>query len=258
VTADLSNRVVVIGGGAGDVGEGLTCAFLKAGASVYVPSRSPEKLDELRVAMGATGDLTTCRLARFDDRELGRCRDQILDRHGRIDAVVASLGGWWGGKTLVDTDAATWSRLIDAGLLSHATMARVFLPALAAGGTYTLLNGTAALAPVPGSAAVSVLAAAQTMLARALIAEVDGAGVRVNQLLITSVVATRARRHTESEWITAEEVGEVAAWIASPAGAMVAGSIMPLGPRPRRHDREARSTGTAEARTPGLQRGVSA
>ncbi len=40
----LDGTVVVVAGGAGNVGRYLVAAFLDAGARVVVPSRSPEKL----------------------------------------------------------------------------------------------------------------------------------------------------------------------------------------------------------------------
>lgn len=121
-------------------------------------------------------------------------RNRTLEQHGRIDAVVASLGGWWNGKPLVDTDPAKWSRPIEGGLLSHLAMVRTFLPSIAQGGSYTLINGAAALSPVQGSAAVSVLAAAQLMLARADRGDRSERPRRaVDQLVVSSIVATRAR-----------------------------------------------------------------
>ncbi len=96
----LDGKIALVAGCAGNVGEGVVRSFLKAGATVVVPSRSAEKLEQLR---GYLGELATERfvplageVGRLESAE--RLRDEILSKFGRLDAVVASLGGWWHGN----------------------------------------------------------------------------------------------------------------------------------------------------------------
>ncbi|WP_242063193.1 SDR family NAD(P)-dependent oxidoreductase [Nostoc sp. FACHB-892] len=99
--SQLENKVALILGGAGNVGEGIVRAFLKAGTIVAVPSRKVEKLEELRTYLGelAQGDRfipIVGEIGQIDSAE--SIRDQLLKQFGRLDAVVASLGGWWFGN----------------------------------------------------------------------------------------------------------------------------------------------------------------
>lgn len=161
-------------------------------------------------------------------------RTRALNRHGRFDAVVASLGGWWQGKPIVDLDRETWLRLIDSNLLSHLTAVRAFMPPMieAGGRSYTLINDGAAMEPVPDAGPMSMLAAAQLMLARTLAAEARGSGVR--QLLIETPVNTRTRLRAEPSWLTADDIGKAAVWLASEAVEMATGSVIPLHEKPTR------------------------
>ena len=56
---ELANKLVVVAGGAGEIGERITRMFLQQGARVLVPSRSAEKLEALGASLKgiATGEL---------------------------------------------------------------------------------------------------------------------------------------------------------------------------------------------------------
>ncbi|NBB72200.1 MAG: SDR family NAD(P)-dependent oxidoreductase [Bacteroidetes bacterium] len=213
----LQNKTVLIAGGAGDVGEGLARAFLAAGATVIVPSRSDEKLDALRDRLDAhdrlvswTGDVSS---------EIGATdlRNWIADAVGPLDAVVASLGSWWQGPPLTEVPLDTWHRLLDMGLTAHFVLAKTFVPVLAgrSGASYTLINGAGGLHPVPNSGPISVSAAAQLMLKDVLAAENES--VRINTLLLATPVITRARPDGPGDWLTADEAGTYAVHLASDA-----------------------------------------
>ena len=56
---ELGNKLVVVAGGAGEIGERITRMFLQQGARVLVPSRSKEKLKALDASLTdvSTGEL---------------------------------------------------------------------------------------------------------------------------------------------------------------------------------------------------------
>jgi len=56
---ELGNKLVVVAGGAGAIGERITRMFLQQGARVLVPSRSKEKLKALGTSLKdiSTGEL---------------------------------------------------------------------------------------------------------------------------------------------------------------------------------------------------------
>lgn len=234
---DLGEKVCVVAGGAGTVGEGIVRAFLRAGATVVVPSRSAERLEalagllapELRAGLVALpGDVG-------DPDDAVRLRGEVLARLGRLDAVVASLGGTWEGKApTLDVSMATWDEYHRSNLRAHFVVARTFLPELAGrpGSSYTLLGGASALRPVPLYSPVAINSAAQLMMAEILMVEMKRAKVRINEVLC-GYVHTRARAaYAQPEWITADEVGAFCAYIASAAGSMISGAVLRLGDRP--------------------------
>lgn len=236
---NLVGKIVFIPGGAGNVGEGIVRVFLKAGAIVIVPSRKAEKLEELRTYLGddAIDDQfipIVGEISQIEDAE--RIRDQILKQFGKLDAVVASLGGWWfGNKPLTEVSITEWQQYINSNLTSHFITARTFLPVLREqkGASYTLIGGAAAENPVPNVSLVSIPAAGQLMLAQILMAENKNSAVRINEVIIHSWVATRAsQEHSQPTWITTEDIGEFTAWLASDVASMVNGSLLRLYEKP--------------------------
>jgi NAD(P)-dependent dehydrogenase (short-subunit alcohol dehydrogenase family) len=237
--SQLENKVALILGGAGNVGEGIVRTFLKAGAIVAVPSRKVEKLEELRTYLGelAQGDRfipIVGEIGQIDSAE--SIRDQLLKQFGRLDAVVASLGGWWfGNRPLTEVSIAEWQQYLDSNLTSHFIAARTFLPILQErkGASYTLVGGAAAEVPIPNVSPVSISAAGQLMLAQVLMQENKGSTIRINEVIVHSWVATRSSKdRSQPTWITADDIGEFTAWLASDAAFMVNSSLLRLYEKP--------------------------
>jgi len=216
----LDGKVSLILGGAGYVGEGSVRSFLDEGAFVIVPSRSPERLQGLRQLLGAAANerLVTVTANTGTPAGAEALRDQILTRMKRLDAVVASLGGFREGARLVDTSLEDFAKVLSENLVVHFIAARTFIPALSPGSTYTFIAGLAGEVPQSNAGPVAVAMAGQQILQRVLAEEMREAGVRINELLVKSVMS-RARGEPGPETLTAEEVGLFAARLASPEGA---------------------------------------
>jgi NAD(P)-dependent dehydrogenase (short-subunit alcohol dehydrogenase family) len=233
----LDDTIALIAGGTGTVGECVVRAFLRAKATVIVPSRSPDKIAGLREFLGddATPRLTTLVGDIGDPRGAETLRDQVMERFGGLDAVVASLGGTWEARLpVIETPVATWDEYHQSNLKAHFLAARTLLPVLAGrpGSSYTLLGGLSALVPVPLYGPVAINSAAQLMMARILMQEMKTAQVRINQVMC-GYINTRARAgQARPEWITADEVGRFCAYLASSEGAMINGAVLQLGDRP--------------------------
>lgn len=234
----LDGKIALIAGGAGNVGEGIVAAFLKEGATVLVPSRKAESLEKLRDFLGP---LATDRFVPLvgnigDLQGVETIRDEILQKFGHLDAVVASLGGWWtGNKPLTEVSLEVWNQYLESNLTSHFLLARTFLPVLAQqkAGSYTLLGGTAAEVPLTNVSPVAITAAGQLMLTRVAIEEMKGSGVRINEAIVQGMVKTRVMAaHSSPEWISPDEIGEFTAWLASDEAYMVSGTILHLNQRP--------------------------
>lgn len=237
----LSGKVCLIAGGTGSVGEGIVRVFLREGARVVVPSRSAERLARLaeyaaeEASVRDGGGLLTLVGELGTPAGAEALRDEIAQKAGPLDAVIASLGGSYEGRqTLLSAPPEVWREFQDNNLNAHYACARAFLPTLVerSGASYTLLGGLSAVLPIGKYGPVCVNSAAQLMLARVLFEELKDTRVRINQVMF-GMVATRARRaFAKPQWLTAEEIGEFLAYLVSPGGRMIANSVLHLGDRP--------------------------
>lgn len=230
---DLEGRTVLVAGGTGEVGEGIVRALLQRQARVVVPSRATERLQQLRERLDAGPELVTISGdpgATDGATDLARRAEEVA---GPLDAVVVAIGRWTSGPPLIEVDDATWRRVLDGGVGAHFVTARTLLPLIAdrPGASYTLINGSGATDPVPGSGPANVSAAGQLMLGRVLARELRERPVRINTLLVDTPVATRSRERVKPEWLTADEVGRYVAWLISEAAGDVDGQVITFGSR---------------------------
>jgi NAD(P)-dependent dehydrogenase (short-subunit alcohol dehydrogenase family) len=205
-------KQILVAGGTGGVGEGIVRALLDAGHRVIAPSRSAARLERLRSDAGDRQELVTF------TGEIGTMsgalavRDRIASEIGRLDVLIPSLGGWWEGG-LLDATPDVWDVVMDEMLRTHYVFAHVFVPVICAqtgGGRYIGIGGGAAYHPIRNSSLVSIAAAAQLMLTRALRREIDNPAVDVLELVVDGPVRTRdSEGIAEPGWITAADVGRI-------------------------------------------------
>lgn len=227
---ELTGMTAIVAGGTGSVGRVLVRAMLDGGARVVVPSRSEEKLERLRATVGEhekrllaiEGDIG-------DERAAGRLLEQITAQVGHVDAAVATLGHFVAAPSVLAASTADLERVIEGYLLAHFVVARTLVPALSKrGGSYTFINGPLAFRPMyPGTGLVSIVTAAQAMLARVTMQEMATSAVRVNEVVL----------HTPFGWgdgdarkgaVSQEEVGRYVALLASSRGSAVRGQTIEL------------------------------
>jgi NAD(P)-dependent dehydrogenase (short-subunit alcohol dehydrogenase family) len=234
---------ILVAGGAGGVGEAIVRALLRDGHQVIVPSRSAERLDRLRDRAGAgvPGELVTFTGHIGTLAGAHTIRDRIARDYGRLDVLVPSLGGWWEGD-LLDATPDVWDAVMDEMLRTHFIFAHVFVPVLCAqpdGGRYIGIGGGAAYFPVHRSSLVSIAAAAQLMLTRALRAEVTEPKVDVLELVVDGPVRTRdSEPIAQPDWIPADDVAAIVAELAatgrsSDPSISVSGPIVRMRPQTR-------------------------
>lgn len=202
---------MLVAGGSGEVGEAIVSALLQAGHTVVVPTRSADKVAAIESLAGQQDRLHVVVSDAGDPQGAEALWQQLVAEDLQPRHVVASVGGWRQSPPLVDVEPADWHAVLDMGLTAHFALARAFLPGLLGrgDGAYLMINGGAGLDPAPGAGPVSVSAAAQIMLTRALAAESQDSGVRIATLVAATPVLTRSRPTGKNDWLNGESIGEL-------------------------------------------------
>lgn len=176
---NLTNKVVVVTGGAGGIGSALCRRFAaeRAKAVVVADLRAAEAA---KVATEIGGLAVATDVAR--EADLARLVQQVVEKYGVIDLFCSNAGvGGLGGPDAAD---AVWERAWAVNVMAHVYAARAVLPAmLARGGGYLLQTVSAAgLLTLVGSAPYSVTKHAALAFAEWLSITYGDRGIRVSAL----------------------------------------------------------------------------
>jgi len=166
MTNRFSSKVVLVTGGTGGLGRAVTLAFLHEGASVITTYIKKEEADGLRDAVGRNAHLEILPVDATDENACRNLVDSITARHGRLDVLVNTIGGYAGGKALWETDPETWRMMLTLNLDAGYNMARAVAPAMLRekGGAIVSIASKAAVDHAAGAAAYAASKAAALAL----------------------------------------------------------------------------------------------
>lgn len=210
---ETNNKVAVVPGGAGGVGEGIVRSLLKNNYTVVVPTRSAYKVDRLTAYVEdiKTGRLV-CNIGSVNNEENAEALQAFVRQEfGSIDLAVASLGGWHQGYPIHKYPLNDWNRILNDNLTAHFLAIKTLVPLLQPQrGFYVHINGFSADETYPGAGPVSMTAAAQKSLILTLAKELQETGPQVHELIL-GPMKTRDRLkhgHGQDDWFFPEEIGD--------------------------------------------------
>jgi len=228
-------RVALVTGGSGALGQAIVHRFLRDGDTVCVPYIVDAERAHLQASLDAatTPRVTLERCDVTDDAAMTRLAGAVVERHRRIDVLVTGVGGFAGGG-LVETDRATWDRMLAMNLTSAFTAARAVVPhMLAAGaGRVVMIASRAVVPPAGGFIGYTVAKAGVIALMQALAQEVKGRGVTVNAVA-PSTMDTPANRAAMPDvdpkgWVPVADVAEAIAALAAESAGHVTGTLLQI------------------------------
>jgi len=136
---DVTNRVIVVTGGAKGIGRALAKRFASAGAKVVVVA-DVDLEGASGVADEINGTAVRCDVSRESD--VKQLVEQVEVEHGRIDIFCSNAGIAVGGGPEAPDDQ--WQRIWDVNLMSHVFVARHALPGMLNRGEGYLLGTVSA------------------------------------------------------------------------------------------------------------------
>jgi NAD(P)-dependent dehydrogenase (short-subunit alcohol dehydrogenase family) len=230
-----SGRVALVAGGTGALGRAVSLAFLSEGAFVAVTFRRSAELEELRAAAGEAGErLSGEAVDVTDEAAVVRFLDGIRRKHGRLDVLVNTVGGYAGGAKLWEAAPDALDRMLNVNLRAGWVLARAAAPLMLSAGRGAIVNvaSRAALVHGAGEGAYAASKAAALALFDSLAAELKGTGVRVNSVL-PSLIDTEANRRAMpkadfSKWPRPDEIARVILFLCGDDAALVHGAAIPV------------------------------
>jgi NAD(P)-dependent dehydrogenase (short-subunit alcohol dehydrogenase family) len=223
----LEGKVCVVTGAAGVIGGETVKVLTREGAVVA----AVDVRGEADAPLFLIADLT-------DAGQVGATYDAVAERFGRIDVLFNNAGiALPQDGSVLDTDLATWNRVLEVNLTSIFLCCKYGIPHLLRGGGGSVINTSSLVAKV-GSAASQIAYTASkggvSALSRELGIEFAKRGVRVNALcpgpvdtpllrtLFSAEEAARRLVHVPyGRFARATEIAEAVGFLASDASSYV-------------------------------------
>jgi NAD(P)-dependent dehydrogenase (short-subunit alcohol dehydrogenase family) len=235
MSARFSGKVALVAGGTGGLGRAVSLAFQKEGAQVVVTYRRQQEFDVLRNAAEAGGlRLEGHRTDVTDEAAVSQLIESIVAQHGRLDALVNTVGGYAGGVKLWELETDVLDRMLAQNLRSGYALSRAAVRVMLKQGRGAIVNvaAKAALDHPSGAAAYAASKAAAAALLDSLAAELKGTGVRVNSIL-PNIIDTEPNRQAMpkadfAKWPKPEDIARVILFLCSDDAKVVHGAAVPV------------------------------
>ena len=240
----LEGRVALVTGASRGIGRGLVDALAAAGATVAITARSIAEAEAVASQVVAAGGAASAHALDVNDvASIRAAIDQVVDRHGRLDILVANAG-LGANHPALDVTERDWDEMMGVNARG------LFFTAQAAGrvmvaqgfGRIIAMSSQASLVGIRDHAVYCASKGAVNQIVRVLALEWGSLGVTVNAVAPTFIYTpgTAERlddpdyRRAVVERIPMGKVGTIAdvagavVYLASDAAAMVNGTILPV------------------------------
>ncbi len=244
----MTDRVVVVTGGAAGIGGGISRCLARAGARLVINDIDPAALaamvDEIRNDGGPTAVAVPGDIRAADTVEqLTNAALNVAD--GRLHVLVNNVGDYRPNGRFLKTSEAQWDALYAINLEHVLRCTRAMAPAMVAQGSGSIINVSTveAFRGIPANAVYSAFNAAINAFTRSLAVELGRDGVRVNAIapdladtLQTPAEAMLAGRDPAlvRQWVPLgrfgqpDDYGQVVRFLASDQSRFVTGHIIPV------------------------------
>jgi NAD(P)-dependent dehydrogenase (short-subunit alcohol dehydrogenase family) len=217
------------------LGRSVSLAFLKDGARVAVTYRKPDEFDALKKLVAGNGwkfdgyevDVT-------NETEVNKLVEGIVARHGRLDVMINTVGGYAGGVKLWELDPRVFDQMLAlnlrAGYLLACAAVRQMLKQ--GGGAIVNIASKAAVEHEAGAGAYAASKAAAVAMIDSLAQDLKGTGIRANSVL-PSIIDTEANRKAMpkadfTKWPQPDDIARVIVFLCGDSAKVIHGAAIPV------------------------------
>lgn len=227
----MKGKQVLLTGGTGGLGLGVTPALLARGAEVTIPYYNPQEVERLKHFL-SPADFSRLRFLAVNLMEEAAV-EQLVNDLSRVDALIHLVGGFAMGKTH-EYSLEAWRRDFDLNLTTtFLTCKHSLRRMLEQGyGRIVTVGSRGAVQPAGQLAAYCASKAGVVALTQAIANETKGTNITANTVL-PSVIDTPGNRtamgsEQADQWVKPESLAEVICFLASDAAKDIRGAAIPV------------------------------
>ncbi len=231
----LENRVAVITGATGGLGSALTRDLAARGARLALLDLDSARLEALTSGLSLPEERLLTRVVNLlDPAETRAAAEAVAARFGRLDILLHVVGGWTGGKTLLEAPAEDLTFMLNQHVWTSFNVVQAFVPHLVANGWGRVVMVTSPYAARPSAKGgpYAIGKAGQETLMLTLSQELKGTGVTANLVQAKTIDVKRqkvtAPTSENAAWSTPEELSAAILYLLSDEAGAVNGAKIPL------------------------------
>lgn len=233
--SSLDDRVIAIAGVGGGLGPVAAERLAGEGATIAGADVSREHADAVGAQLEFSAERWDGRAVDLLDESATRawCA-ALLERFGRVDALLHLAGGWRGGEPLHEAPLEDWDVLHDSLIRTVQHTTRAFHDALLAGGhgRFVLVSSKQAQAPTNTNAAYAAAKAAAEAWTLAYADGFEGTTATANIIVVDAILTPRMRAESPDEefptFTPAEDLAGAIAFLCSDQAKRMNGQRFPL------------------------------
>ena len=220
------NRTILITGATGALGKKTAQEFAAHGHSLILLDHNQDRLDALASSLNLPAERFLASVVDLREGEAVRATaEAVAAKFGGVHALIHLIGGWVGGKTLVEGDAKDLDFMLAQHVWTTFHLFQAFAPQLVQNAWGRVMVVSASTVPdPPGKTGIYTAAkAAQENLVLTLAAELKGNGVTANIIQVRAIDVENTGKGT-----TPEEIVAAMLYLFSEEAARLNGVRLPL------------------------------
>ncbi len=218
MAADFSNKVVMVTGAGGNIGQVVARKFAAAGAKVVLVGRSESELLAVAKELGGmvgVADVT-------DPTSLDALVKKVEESYGTIDVLAHTVGGYGAGTPVHESGLDIWDKMMNLNAksvyVSCGRVAKHMVDHEIKGRIIAILAKNAYKGTNNHSAYSASKAAAQRVL-ESMAAELGKFGITVNGIVPSTIDTPQNRAGSPnadySKWVQPEEIADAILFLAA-------------------------------------------
>jgi NAD(P)-dependent dehydrogenase (short-subunit alcohol dehydrogenase family) len=223
----MKNRTAVISGAGSELATVLARVLAAQGANLALLGRNAGKLEAERAALALPETRVLARRVDLaDPADAKAAAEAVAAKFGRVDVLLHIVGGWTGGKTLLEADPADLRSMLEQHIWTSFHSVRAFLPRLLANGwgRIIMISSPFAARPNAKGGPYAIGKAGQEALMLTLSQELRGTGVTANLLQAKAIGAKKENLSAT----TPEELSAAVLYLLSEEAGAINGSKIPM------------------------------
>jgi NAD(P)-dependent dehydrogenase (short-subunit alcohol dehydrogenase family) len=231
----LEQRTVVITGATGGLGKFVTHRLAELGVRLVLVGTDADKLAELGKELPQSfEDWLAVPVDLIEPASAEKVLQAALARFGRVDILLHFVGGWMGGKPVVQVPADDIAHMLQQHLWTTFYLAQALVPHMFANGwgRLVIVSSPSVVVTPANRSPYTIGKSAQEALIFTLANELSGSHVTANALRVKTIDVghERDRQPTPANrsWTTPEEIVAALLYLCSDAGQAVNGAHIPL------------------------------